>query len=71
MLDRLSNGTIQIRGTGTGGQTYTLEATSNLDNPVWTAVGNSSADGNGRFTFFPAQMPSAPARFFRAVTSTP
>ena len=70
-LERLSNGNFGLRGTGASGQTYHIETTSSLGNPVWTPLGASTADGNGRFTFFPATSPNDAARFFRAVQSGP
>ena len=69
-LDRLSEGSLRLRGKGTTGQAYRIESTPSLTDPVWTSVGSSTADGNGRFTFFTAQAADAPVRFFRAVEST-
>jgi len=69
-LDRLSEGSLRLRGKGTSGQAYRIESTPSLTDPVWTSVGSSTADGNGRFTFFTAQAADAPVRFFRAVEST-
>ena len=68
-LDRLSEGSLRLRGKGTTGQTYTIETSPTLTNPVWTPAGTSTADGNGRFTFFTAQDPDAPVRFYRTVES--
>jgi len=70
-LDHLANGGLRLRGSGATGKTYQIEETSNLAKPVWTPVGSSTADGNGRFTFFPGQAPDAPMRFYRAVESAP
>jgi hypothetical protein len=80
-LDDLGNGDLRLRGLGATGKTYLIEATSDLTNPVWTPLGNSTADGNGRFTFFTAQLPApaksatqppSPAmRFYRAVEIAP
>jgi hypothetical protein len=66
-LDNLTNGVLRIHGLGATGKTYQIEATPSLTNPVWTPVGTSTADGNGRFTFFTSQ--AVPMRFFRAVTT--
>ena len=68
-LDLLSEGSLRLRGKGTTGQAYRIESTPSLTNPVWTTAGSSTADGNGRFTFFTAQAPDAPMRFYRAVES--
>jgi hypothetical protein len=71
ILDDLGNGGLRLRGLGATGKTYRIEATSNLTNPVWTPLGNSTADGNGRFTYLAAQLPDAVMRFFRAVEIAP
>jgi hypothetical protein len=70
VLDRLSEGSLRLRGKGTTGQIYRIESTPSLTEPVWSAAGSCTADGNGRFTFFTAQAPDVPARFYRAVEST-
>ena len=63
-LDNLSNGELLIRGLGATAKTYQIEATSDLLNPEWTPLGNTTADGNGRFIYPISQ--SISARFFRA-----
>ncbi len=70
-LDDLGNGALQLRGLGATAKTYQIECTSDLANPVWTPLGTSTADGNGRFIFLTAQAPDAPTRFYRAVQSGP
>ena len=70
-LDQMSEGSFRLRGSGTSGQTYTIETTTSLTSPDWTPLGSSTADGNGRFTFFPVASPNDAARFFRAVQSGP
>ena len=64
-LDSLSNGALLIRGLGATAKTYTIEATTDLVNPDWTPLGNTTADGNGRFIYPLSQ--TTPMRFFRAV----
>jgi hypothetical protein len=66
-IDRLSGGGIRLRGKGTTGQTYTIEASPTLTNPRWNAVGSTTADGNGRFIFLPGKALNTGALFFRAV----
>jgi hypothetical protein len=80
-LDDLGNGALRLRGLGATGKTYQIEARSDLTAPVstalasiipvWTPLGSATADGNGRFTFFTAQLPNTPTRFYRAVESAP
>jgi hypothetical protein len=76
-LDNLGGGNLRIRGLGATGKTYRIEARSMLVDPlsgtlddaelVWETLGNSTADGNGRFTFFTTQPVATPMRFYRAV----
>jgi hypothetical protein len=68
-IDSLTNSALRIRGLGATGKAYQIEATSSLSSPVWTSLGSATGDGNGRFTFFTTRDATAPARFFRAVTS--
>jgi hypothetical protein len=67
-LDNLGSGSLRLRGLGATAKTYQILTTSNLANPVWTPLGNATADGNGRFVFFTTQATNAPACFYRAVT---
>jgi hypothetical protein len=71
MLDRQTNGVWRVRGLGATGKTYAIQVTTTLANPAWTNLGSTTADGNGRFTFLPAEPTNAPTRFFRAVVATP
>ena len=69
-LDTLTNGNYKLRGLGASGKTYQIQAASSLVNPVWTTLGSSTADANGRFTFFPALAAGTTAKFFRAITTS-
>jgi len=69
-LERLLTGDNWIRGTGASGETYRVESTTDLANPVWTPDGSTTADGNGRFTFIAVDTNDS-SRFFRAVASSP
>jgi hypothetical protein len=68
-LDNLGSAAMRLRGLGATGKTYQIQATSDLTNPVWTPLGSATADGNGRFTFFPTPVSYVRAQFYRAVTS--
>jgi hypothetical protein len=68
-LDSLTNSTLRIRGLGATGKKYQIEAASSLSSPDWIPLGSTTADGNGRFTFFTTWNAGAPTRFFRVVTS--
>jgi len=70
-LDNLGNGALRLRGLGATGRTYKIEAKSAITDPVWEPLGYSTADGNGRFTFFTAQTADVPMRFYRAVLVSP
>jgi hypothetical protein len=46
----LASGNIQLGGSGVPGQTYTLQAATNLFAPVfWATITNATADVNGNF----------------------
>lgn len=71
-LDLLDGTTVWIRGMGAGGQTYRIETTTDLANPDWVEAGQTTADGNGRFSyFFSAPVKTEPKRFYRAVWTPP
>jgi len=69
-LDDQGNRALRLRGLGATGKIYQIETTSSL-NALWAPLGGSTADANGRFTFFTTQATNAPGRFFRAVESGP
>jgi hypothetical protein len=70
-IDDLGNEALRLRGLGATGKTYQIEATWQLDAPVWEPLGSATADGNGRFTFFTSQVADAPTRYYRAVYTPP
>jgi hypothetical protein len=67
MLDRLTGNGLRLRGLGATCKTYRIETSPSLTSPVWTSIGTSTADANGRFVYFATNTTTA--RFFRAVTS--
>lgn len=69
-LDRLTNGTLKLRGKGSTGETYQIESTLSVTQPIWKPTGSCTADGNGRFTFIPGQATNSSMRLYRAVLST-
>lgn len=70
-MDDLGKNALRLRGLGATGKSYQIEARSDLCDSTWTPLGNSTADGNGRFTYFTTQLSSAAMRFYRAVEITP
>jgi hypothetical protein len=69
LYDPPTNGIMNLRGLGAGGQTYNVVASPTLIPAVWTPVSTSIADGNGRF-YVPPQMTTVyPVRFFRTVSN--
>ena len=69
IADKLTDGSLRLRGSGATGKTYQIESSPTLIHPVWTLEGSSTADANGRFTFFTAKTLISSTRFFRAVTT--
>jgi hypothetical protein len=70
-LDKWSNGQLRLRGLGVTGEQYQIEAKDSLIGGTWEPVGVSTADGNGRFTFFAAPESGVPTRYYRAVLPVP
>ncbi len=70
-IDDLGNNALRLRGLGATGKTYQIEVSPSLLYPVWTPSGYSTADGNGRFTFFTNQASDGSMRFYRALEFRP
>jgi hypothetical protein len=66
-LDKWGNGELRLRGLGVSGEIYQIEAKDDLIDGTWEPVGFSTADGNGRFTFFTAPESGVPVRYYRAL----
>jgi hypothetical protein len=64
--DNLVNSSLRLRGLGATGKTYQIQAKSYLTDSAWMPLGFATADGNGRFTFFPAAATNAPTCIYRA-----
>jgi uncharacterized repeat protein (TIGR03803 family) len=52
---------------GAAGQTYELQASSNLPPPSWQAIGSQLADSKGMVHFLDTNATRNPARFYRVV----
>jgi fibronectin-binding autotransporter adhesin len=58
----------RLAGTGMAGQSYALEAATNLAPPVaWAFITNTTADGTGAFTLWDLSTTNPPQRYFRVV----
>jgi hypothetical protein len=66
-LDNWGNGQLRLRGLGATGRTYQIEAKENTADAIWKPLGYSTADGNGRFTFFTGTVTGVPVCYYRAV----
>lgn len=67
-LDQLADGSMKLRGDGASGATCQIETTADLVHPNWTAIGSSTADGNGRFIFNEAPVKGSTMRFYRTAS---
>jgi hypothetical protein len=67
-LTALPDKSMVLDGSGTPGQTYQVQTTTNLAAPVWVTVTNFTADPDGLFQFTDATAGIYPCRFYRAVT---
>jgi hypothetical protein len=70
-VDNPGNNNLRLRGLGATGKTYQIQAKLYLTDSVWVPKGFSTADGNGRFTFFPAPANQAPTCVYRAQEQAP
>jgi hypothetical protein len=59
----------QISCSGTPGEAYLIQATTNLGNPSsWVTIGTNVAGANGLFTYIDYAATNYPCRFYRAAT---
>ncbi len=61
----LSNGTIQLTGSGYPSLSYVVQATTNVVGGIWTNIGTATADVNGVLQFIDANDSGLPMRFYR------
>ena len=69
-LDDLGNRNLRVRGLGATGGNYLIQTSPSLSQgeQVWTTLGPTTADGNGRFVFFTTQATNGVPLFYRALT---
>ncbi len=69
-LDDLGSGNLRVRGLGATGGNYLIQSSPSVSvtEQSWTSLGQTTADGNGRFVFFTSQATNGAPRFYRAVT---
>jgi autotransporter-associated beta strand protein len=64
----LTNGTVQMDFSGTPGYVYTIEAATDLTQPInWTALSTNAADTNGMFSFIDTNVTNFSGRFYQTV----
>jgi len=69
VVQRNSDGSIQLQFFGVPGQTYDCQATTNFLN--WINLGSSLADTNGQLQFLDTNAPLFPRRFYRWSAPSP
>jgi hypothetical protein len=57
---------MEIKSSGVPGQTYFLQASSDLQ--AWAPIGTNDADANGTVTFQDSNATNYVSRFYRAAT---
>jgi hypothetical protein len=69
-LDNQGSGNLRVRGLGATGGVYLIQSSPSLgqSEQSWTSLGQTTADGNGRFVFFTTQATNGAPRFYRALT---
>jgi len=65
-LGRPQAGSVTASLTGTPGQTYVLQATTDMVH--WTAISTNTADENGLLTFIDTNAGNYRSRFYRSAT---
>ena len=63
----LTNGHVQLGGTGTPGALYDVEANANLNTTNWFVIGTALANFNGVISFTDTNTVQHPMRFYRFV----
>jgi fibronectin-binding autotransporter adhesin len=61
----LTNGAVQVGGTGTPGVLYEVQANANLNTTNWILIGTATGNFNGAFSFIDTNAPVFPMRFYR------
>jgi poly(beta-D-mannuronate) lyase len=64
----LTNGSIQLNGTGYPTLNYRVQVSTNLGSTNWTTLGTITADSNGSVFFTDTNAVAQPSRFYRLVT---
>lgn len=62
----LPDGTVRLAFDGIPGRSYSIEFTTDLENPNWQTLAVATADAFGIFAFIDSLPPGAPQRFYRA-----
>jgi hypothetical protein len=64
-LTKLPDGNVAIAVTGTVGQTYLIQAASQLTADAWQTIGTNTTDQNGWMTCIDSAATNHPTRFYR------
>ena len=64
-IDCTQQGSMHLLCAGASGQTYKIQATTDLGSGSWTDLGTVNADSSGTFTFTDYSATNYPARFYR------
>ena len=62
ILQRHANGTVLLQAQGSPGESFDIEASTNLQS--WLDLGSALADTNGLMQFDDTNAPNYPARFY-------
>lgn len=66
-LRAFPDGSCSLWFVGTVGQTYAVQVSSDLHQPVWETLATRQAGPDGLFEFSEKPLPHSPGRFYRAV----
>jgi len=64
-IQMLPDSSAKLTCCGSPGQSYLIQATTNLLTPVWTAISTNTAGSNSLFSFIDLDAKLCPCRFYR------
>jgi hypothetical protein len=68
-VEMLPDHSAEIIGSGVAGQTYIIQATTNLIAPVWLNISTNTAGSNSIYSFIDSDAKTCPCRFYRTLTT--
>src|SRR5262249_47244134 len=67
-INAVTNGQVQLQGSGLAGLAYTIQANTNLGTTNWLAIGTAIANASGIFSFTDTNAASFSQRYYRILS---